>query len=236
MGGGSAYVFVWVTQLCSSFALGCPRSSRPPSFRSFVRSLRVRPGHAPGRVRRSNDIIVKPETKNAPTEFTSVPFPVKALKLLLHELQSGGESATMGFNSADLADLDSDDGVRRLELCARPSSGLLTRSRDLRGSHLPRECVASHASWRAGVFATLVVFERRKRRARGRTTDGADSDEDTPCPRAGAVVLLRRTKKIHCISLPAGLRRRQAEEALCCQGPRTDDREIWSDERRTGPG
>ncbi|KAL7284955.1 hypothetical protein ACG7TL_000044 [Trametes sanguinea] len=66
------------------------------------------------------DIIVKPETKNVimtrsktkqtPTEFTSVPFPVKALKLLLHELQSGGESATMGFNSADLADLDSDDG------------------------------------------------------------------------------------------------------------------------------
>ncbi|CDO77258.1 hypothetical protein BN946_scf184753.g8 [Trametes cinnabarina] len=56
------------------------------------------------------DIIVKPETKNAPTEFTSIPFPVKALKLLVHELQSGGESAAMGFNSADLADLDSDDG------------------------------------------------------------------------------------------------------------------------------
>ncbi|KAI0325407.1 ARM repeat-containing protein [Cubamyces sp. BRFM 1775] len=66
------------------------------------------------------DIIVKPETKNVimtrsktkqtPTEFTSVPFPVKAVKLLLHELQSGGEAASMGFDAADVADLDSDDG------------------------------------------------------------------------------------------------------------------------------
>ncbi|KAH9923163.1 armadillo-type protein [Epithele typhae] len=48
------------------------------------------------------DIIVKPETKNVimtrsrtkqiPTEFTSVPFPVKAIKLLLRELQTGGEA------------------------------------------------------------------------------------------------------------------------------------------------
>ncbi|KAI0829067.1 ARM repeat-containing protein [Trametes gibbosa] len=66
------------------------------------------------------DIIVKPETKNVimtrsktrqtPTEFTSVPFPVKALKILVHELQSGGEAASMGFNAADVAELDSDDG------------------------------------------------------------------------------------------------------------------------------
>ncbi|KAI0778993.1 ARM repeat-containing protein [Trametes elegans] len=66
------------------------------------------------------DIVVKPETKNVimtrsktkqiPTEFTSVPFPVKAVKLLLHELQSGGEAASMGFNAADVAELDSDDG------------------------------------------------------------------------------------------------------------------------------
>ncbi|KAI0673956.1 ARM repeat-containing protein [Trametes maxima] len=56
------------------------------------------------------DIVVKPETKNVPTEFTSVPFPVKALKLLLHELQSGGEAASMGFSATDVAELDSDDG------------------------------------------------------------------------------------------------------------------------------
>ncbi|KAI0319475.1 armadillo-type protein [Amylostereum chailletii] len=62
------------------------------------------------------DIIVKPETRNVimtrsktkavPHEWTSVPFPVKALKLLLHDLQSNGEAATM----AAPADVDSDDG------------------------------------------------------------------------------------------------------------------------------
>ncbi|KAI6120877.1 armadillo-type protein [Pisolithus croceorrhizus] len=53
------------------------------------------------------DIIVKPETKNAPHEFTSIPFPVKVLKLLVRELRSDGESATIpggGF------EVDSDDG------------------------------------------------------------------------------------------------------------------------------
>ncbi|KAF8870248.1 ARM repeat-containing protein [Mucidula mucida] len=64
------------------------------------------------------DIIVKPETRNVimtrsrtkttPTEFTSVSFPVKALKILVHDLQSGGESAT--FNAAgNAADLEEDD-------------------------------------------------------------------------------------------------------------------------------
>ncbi|PIL31196.1 hypothetical protein GSI_05894 [Ganoderma sinense ZZ0214-1] len=56
------------------------------------------------------DIIVKPETKNVPTEFTSVPFPVKALKLLLHDLQSGGEAASMGFSAKDVSEVASDDG------------------------------------------------------------------------------------------------------------------------------
>ncbi|KAF8832761.1 hypothetical protein HHX47_DHR1001493 [Lentinula edodes] len=45
-----------------------------------------------------------------PIEFTSVSFPVKAIKILLHEVQSGGEPATMG-NTQDFADdVDSDDG------------------------------------------------------------------------------------------------------------------------------
>ncbi|RPD64798.1 ARM repeat-containing protein [Lentinus tigrinus ALCF2SS1-6] len=66
------------------------------------------------------DLIVKPETKNVimtrsktkqiPTEFTSVPFPVKALKLLLHDLQTGGEAASMGFSAKDVSELASDDG------------------------------------------------------------------------------------------------------------------------------
>ncbi|GAW03271.1 ARM repeat-containing protein [Lentinula edodes] len=56
------------------------------------------------------DIILKSETTNAPIEFTSVSFPVKAIKILLHEVQSGGEPATMG-NTQDFADdVDSDDG------------------------------------------------------------------------------------------------------------------------------
>ncbi|KAI0756104.1 ARM repeat-containing protein [Daedaleopsis nitida] len=66
------------------------------------------------------DIVVKPETKNVimtrsrtkqiPTEFTSVPFPVKALKLLLHDLQTGGEAASMGFSANDVSEVASDDG------------------------------------------------------------------------------------------------------------------------------
>ncbi|KAI5998077.1 armadillo-type protein [Pisolithus albus] len=63
------------------------------------------------------DIIVKPESRNVimtrsktrttPHEFTSIPFPVKVLKLLVRELRSDGESATIpggGF------EVDSDDG------------------------------------------------------------------------------------------------------------------------------
>ncbi|KAL0951964.1 hypothetical protein HGRIS_008615 [Hohenbuehelia grisea] len=65
------------------------------------------------------DIIIKPETKNvimtrsktksSPQEFTRVPFPVKALKILLHDVQSGGESATITAGN-DTVDIDSDDG------------------------------------------------------------------------------------------------------------------------------
>ncbi|TFK42052.1 armadillo-type protein [Crucibulum laeve] len=65
------------------------------------------------------DIIVKPETKNVimtrsrtkttPHEFTSVPFPVKALKIILHDLQSGGESATMSAGG-ETFEVESDDG------------------------------------------------------------------------------------------------------------------------------
>ncbi|KAL0575020.1 hypothetical protein V5O48_006949 [Marasmius crinis-equi] len=56
------------------------------------------------------DIVLNPETKNVPTEFTSIPFPVKAIKIILHEVQSGGESATMGAAQDDVQEVDSDDG------------------------------------------------------------------------------------------------------------------------------
>lgn len=46
----------------------------------------------------------------APHEFTSVSFPVKVLKLLVHELRSGGESAAIPNTTFEV---DSDDGVRR---------------------------------------------------------------------------------------------------------------------------
>ena len=45
-----------------------------------------------------------------PHEFSSIPFPVKALKLLLHDVQSGGESATITAQG-DTFDVESDDGV-----------------------------------------------------------------------------------------------------------------------------
>lgn len=46
----------------------------------------------------------------APHEFTSISFPVKVLKIILHDLQSGGESATISARG-DVYDVESDDGV-----------------------------------------------------------------------------------------------------------------------------
>ncbi|KAH9046970.1 ARM repeat-containing protein [Lactarius deliciosus] len=55
------------------------------------------------------DIIITAATKNKPPQFTRVAFPVKALKLLLHELQPSGESAGLAAPRAPL-DTKSDDG------------------------------------------------------------------------------------------------------------------------------
>ncbi|KAG9313899.1 armadillo-type protein [Chiua virens] len=64
------------------------------------------------------DIIIKPETKNvimtrsrtktAPHEFTSVTFPVKALKLLIHDLRSKAESVSFPGGEG-LVDSDDED-------------------------------------------------------------------------------------------------------------------------------
>ncbi|KAG6849551.1 hypothetical protein H0H93_007499 [Arthromyces matolae] len=58
------------------------------------------------------DIIVNSANKDAPTEFTSITFPLKALKLLLHDVRSGGESATLSAQggASNFDDVDSDDG------------------------------------------------------------------------------------------------------------------------------
>ncbi|KAJ7610789.1 armadillo-type protein [Roridomyces roridus] len=61
-----------------------------------------------------NVIMTRSRTKISPHEFTSIPFPVKAMKLLLHDVQSGGEAATFtaqaGSDAAGVYDVDSDDG------------------------------------------------------------------------------------------------------------------------------
>lgn len=43
-----------------------------------------------------------------PTEFTSIPFPIKALKLVLAELQSDGEPASLSFGGVGLKDIQDD--------------------------------------------------------------------------------------------------------------------------------
>ncbi|PAV22617.1 ARM repeat-containing [Pyrrhoderma noxium] len=65
------------------------------------------------------DLIVKPETrdviitrsraKQTPHEFTRISFPVKALKIIINDLRSNGESATMAAQGG-VIDADSDDG------------------------------------------------------------------------------------------------------------------------------
>jgi len=56
-----------------------------------------------------NTIMTRSKTRVEPPQFTRVLFPVKALKLLLHELQTNGEVASMAAPTAPL-DTGSDDG------------------------------------------------------------------------------------------------------------------------------
>lgn len=58
----------------------------------------------------------------APHEFTRIPFPVKAIKILVHEIQSGGEAASMSAfaGTGSVPELESDDGVRFLEIASAP--------------------------------------------------------------------------------------------------------------------
>ena len=65
----------------------------------------------------------------APHEFTSVPFHVRALKLLVRELQLGGESATITARGGAAEDLESDDGVSSFS-CASDSLTHLSDTQD----------------------------------------------------------------------------------------------------------
>lgn len=69
----------------------------------------------------------------APTEFTSVPFPVKAIKILLHEVQSGGEPATMGNAQEFADDVDSEDGVSKPYFINQSKPSLNTSCRTTTG-------------------------------------------------------------------------------------------------------
>jgi hypothetical protein len=48
---------------------------------------------------------------SVPHEFTSVPFPVKALKILTHDLQAHGDSAIITSQGNGFNEVDSDDDV-----------------------------------------------------------------------------------------------------------------------------
>jgi len=55
----------------------------------------------------------------APHEFTSIPFPTKALKIIIHDLQSGGDSATITAQ-CNTFELESDDGVSEYRVAIFP--------------------------------------------------------------------------------------------------------------------
>lgn len=71
---------------------------------------------------RLSRVMLTPRLCTVPTEFTSIPFPIKALKLVLTELQSDGEPASLSYGGVGLEDVqadndaESDDGVRSLVL------------------------------------------------------------------------------------------------------------------------
>ncbi|KAG6857311.1 hypothetical protein H0H87_006504 [Tephrocybe sp. NHM501043] len=94
-----------------------------------------------------------------PTQFTSIPFPVKALKLLLHDVQFGGESATMSAQGgAETYDVDSDDGVStsflNLDLLRIAMTCLLTGSGDAQDEDWTEE-ERQNQGFKADEFAFL---------------------------------------------------------------------------------
>ncbi|TFK26759.1 ARM repeat-containing protein [Coprinopsis marcescibilis] len=80
------------------------------SERPSLRNLSVK-GDMILRPETKNVIMTRSRTKNTPHEFTRIAFPVKALKIIVHDLLSGGEAATFSAGGPHGAyEVESDDG------------------------------------------------------------------------------------------------------------------------------
>ena len=93
-----------------------------------------------------------------PTEFTSEPFPIKALKLVLSELQADGEPASLSYGGIGQRDVDRDfesddgdeewsddeDGPARPEPTGALSAGEMAYVKEmLSGQEVPQEVFAA---------------------------------------------------------------------------------------------
>jgi hypothetical protein len=58
-------------------------------------------------------IMTRSKTKNSPNEYTSVPFPLKAFKLLLKDVQHQDSGSKKGKGKALDLEIEEDDGVSR---------------------------------------------------------------------------------------------------------------------------
>jgi len=79
------------------------------SERPSLRNLVVK-GDMILRAETKNVIMTRSRTRTTPHEFMRIPFPVKALKIIVNDLQSGGEAATLAAGAHSTYDVDSDDG------------------------------------------------------------------------------------------------------------------------------
>ncbi|THG95659.1 hypothetical protein EW026_g6034 [Hermanssonia centrifuga] len=113
-------------------------------------------------------IMTRSKTRAVPTQFTSIPFPLKALKLLLHDLQTESEPASLGYmgiKESDVADLDSDDGDEEWDTEATAEAldvGSDDLTRMLGGHGVPPEMVGIVAEMAAtpSMRSTPTQFER----------------------------------------------------------------------------
>jgi len=61
------------------------------------------------RPEQSDVIMTRSKSKQMPTEFASIPFPAKALKIILSDLTTGGEAAAASFWEGQDLEADDDD-------------------------------------------------------------------------------------------------------------------------------
>lgn len=136
-----------------------------------LRSVTVK-GELVVRAETRNVIMTRSRTKQMPTEFTAVPFPTKALKLVLAELQADGEPASLGLGGIAPADVDrdvesddgeedwsdDDDGVpARPEPTGALSAGERAYVQEMLGGDVPQEVFAA-LSGGPGIAAGMPSF------------------------------------------------------------------------------